>query len=228
MKTLDEVLDGAELLKVGQPRDTGIEGELAGAGFQAALDNLKQKKAERVRLAKIAEHGYLYFDEAKITRFLERKVAEYREACKRHDKKKPANNEMDSIEPNGLFRAYMQMPSMRSMYAVDPVHYLEDEPKQTQRKGIITINKDTCCRQLSEGTGRFVWTETPIETYKGIPPTDVLEKARLAIGHTCFDYMTVAEVNEVKDPLLLGRLKGDSRRWFIAQWGEDVKLDDVI
>jgi hypothetical protein len=81
----------------------------------------------------------------------------------------------------------------------------------------------------AEGTiGRFVWTEVGVGSYIGIPPTNVLLKLKKEKAKNVFDYYSVASVNAVKDPLLLGRINGSQSRYFIAQWGDDVKLDDVI
>jgi hypothetical protein len=80
-----------------------------------------------------------------------------------------------------------------------------------------------------EGTiGKFRWTESPVEQYAGIPPLNVLHKFKDEKAKNVFDYFTIASVNAVRDPLLLGRIEDSSNRYFIAQWGDDVSLDDVI
>ena len=92
----------------------------------------------------------------------------------------------------------------------------------------VIITKCTIHANSSEeGTiGKFVWTETPLEEYPGIPPEFVLKK--IEQYKPSFDSLAIAEVNSVKDPLLLGRINGSSDRYFLAQWGKDVKLDDII
>lgn len=91
-----------------------------------------------------------------------------------------------------------------------------------------TISKPTCnFFSTKEGTiGQFCWTETPIALYPNIPPEYVLQK--IEEHKENFDYFTVAEVNSIKDPLLLGRIFNLQDRFFLVQWGDDVKLDDII
>jgi hypothetical protein len=80
-----------------------------------------------------------------------------------------------------------------------------------------------------ETIGRFEWKEERVEDYEGLPPAPVIETFKEHKARKVFDYFTIASVNSVPDPLLLGRIDGDDdNRWFIAQWGADVCLDDLI
>ncbi len=76
------------------------------------------------------------------------------------------------------------------------------------------------------------WKEVKIADYPGVPPNDVLDKLEEAQNKQAFDYYTIASVEtkvvDIKDPLLFGRYEGDTNRYFLAQWGSDVSLDDVI
>ena len=79
--------------------------------------------------------------------------------------------------------------------------------------------------------GTLQWREVLIEKYNAIPPEFVLEKLAEAKKSLCFDYYTVATI-EFKaktkpDPLLLGRIKDNRTRYFIAQWDNDLRLDDI-
>lgn len=76
--------------------------------------------------------------------------------------------------------------------------------------------------------GKFVWEEVKVGEYGGVPPTEVLEAFEMHKERNCFDYFTISSVKGIPDPLLLGRLNGSEARYFCAQWGEDVALDDLI
>ena len=76
--------------------------------------------------------------------------------------------------------------------------------------------------------GKFVWTENRLGNYKGIPPKEVIETLKEHKERQVFDYFTIAAVEGVRDPLLLGRLNNVADRFYIAQWGTDVTLDDLL
>jgi len=72
-----------------------------------------------------------------------------------------------------------------------------------------------------------------IESYANCPPESVLlnlEKAQAltVAGVKVFDSYEVASIQEVKDPLLFGRVNGCSDYFFIDQWGDDVKITDLL
>lgn len=64
--------------------------------------------------------------------------------------------------------------------------------------------------------------------YEGIPPDSVLDSLEKAKDHKCFDNYEVAYIRNVKDPLLLGRVNGCPDRFFIDQWDNDVKIEDIL
>jgi hypothetical protein len=73
-------------------------------------------------------------------------------------------------------------------------------------------------------------TFCPIERYdRDVPPQDVLEKIEAAKKSGCFDSFEIAYVEEVKkDPIVFGRIDGCSDRFFIAQWDDDVSIEQII
>lgn len=81
----------------------------------------------------------------------------------------------------------------------------------------------------SMGLGSYqVLAFTPIELYAEIPPDHVLENLKKAKEIGCFDSFQVAHIHEVKDPILFGRIKECSDRFFIDQWDDDVKIEDIL
>lgn len=69
---------------------------------------------------------------------------------------------------------------------------------------------------------------TPVESYPEVPPADVLQKMETAVERKCFDQFEVAHIINVKDPILFGRIKGCPDRFFIGQWDDDVKIEDIL
>ncbi len=72
---------------------------------------------------------------------------------------------------------------------------------------------------------------TPLENYSEVPPEAVLDKIEEAIERNCFDTFEVAQVKEVtvqKDPIVFGRINDCPDRFFVAQWDDDVSIEDIL
>ena len=77
----------------------------------------------------------------------------------------------------------------------------------------------------------FNWRETPVCNYKGNPPSGILKKIIEENKKGIFDELRIVTVSKevlAKDPLLIGRINGSEQRFFIAQWGDDVKMEDLF
>ena len=71
----------------------------------------------------------------------------------------------------------------------------------------------------------------PIEQYDQIPPEHVLDQLDKAVADGCFDRFEVCKIDwikEVKDPIVFGRIDGCSDYFFIAQWDDDIKIEDIL
>lgn len=76
-----------------------------------------------------------------------------------------------------------------------------------------------------------VITLTPLKDYIGLIPPIQLSKGITAVKSDLFDKVSVLEYEFVKklpDPLLVGQIKGCDDLFFIAQWDDDILLDDLI
>ncbi len=69
---------------------------------------------------------------------------------------------------------------------------------------------------------------TPIAQYRTVPPDSVLASLETAQKRKCFDSFEIAYIKNVKDPLLFGRVDGTPNRFFIDQWDDDVKIEDLL
>ena len=71
----------------------------------------------------------------------------------------------------------------------------------------------------------------PLGEYDQVPPDAVLDALETCIERGCFDSFEIAKIasiKEVKDPIVFGRIDGCSDRFFIAQWDDDVKIEDIL
>lgn len=64
---------------------------------------------------------------------------------------------------------------------------------------------------------------------RDVPPQEVLEKIEAAKNVGCFDYFEIAYVEEIKkDPIVFGRITDCPDRFFVAQWDDDVSIEQII
>lgn len=71
----------------------------------------------------------------------------------------------------------------------------------------------------------------PVKEYPEVPPPHVLRNLKEAVDDGCFDSFEIAKIQwikEIKDPILFGRVEGCPDRFFIAQWDDDVKIEDIL
>lgn len=81
-----------------------------------------------------------------------------------------------------------------------------------------------------------VWKEVKlqrIENYEQLPPVEVLELVAAAKKTELFDKFEVAYIANTHyhrdpDPIVFGSINGCSDLFFIAQWGDDMKLTDLL
>ena len=69
-----------------------------------------------------------------------------------------------------------------------------------------------------------------LNEYAETPPSEVLDLLEGAIKDKCFDAFEVCKiesVREVVDPILFGRVKGCGDRFYVAQWDNDVTIEEI-
>ena len=72
---------------------------------------------------------------------------------------------------------------------------------------------------------------TNIKSYSEVPPNDVLESLQKAKGFGCFDEFEIAKIastQERVDPILFGKVNGCEDLFYIGQWDNDVKIEDIL
>lgn len=85
-------------------------------------------------------------------------------------------------------------------------------------------------KETSYNGGRS-WKELSfcnIENYDMVPPDEALDKLEVAQEKKVFDYFEVAYIRNVEDPIIFGRINGCTDRFFIAQWDDDVSIDQIF
>ncbi len=70
-----------------------------------------------------------------------------------------------------------------------------------------------------------------LSNYEEVPPIDILDKIEQAQEIGCFDTFEIAKiesVKETKDPIVFGIVNGCPDKFFVAQWMDDVKIEDIL
>jgi len=242
-ETLMALVDDCDKAKCVEPLKDRAEDrtlELERLGFKSLAQKMMDKVTMREKLQKIHKYCYVKITDKKIKKFLYAKAEQYN---KEHEKKEKET----MIDSGGLTRSLVDSAwrSSGSDYerARDTYFQLRQEMTRDMDRLVMhpwsSLNLDygdssfragTCDRQSNRnGTiGFYEWKETPIESYETVPPDSVLKVMSEHKSRNLFDSFTIASVNAVHDPLLLGRLRECDDRYFISQWGNDVALDDVI
>lgn len=95
----------------------------------------------------------------------------------------------------------------------------------TQDK-IDKFNKELESNKVGGNYKKLVFVD--VCNYDKVPPEDVLVSLEKAKEGNCFDKFEIALIREIKDPVLFGVINGCTDRFFIAQWDDDVSLDDIL
>lgn len=86
--------------------------------------------------------------------------------------------------------------------------------------------------KLSGGYGQYNQLRfTRIGDYNKIPPVAVLTRLREAVHDNVFDFFEVADIQSVKevpDPIIFGRIEGCIDRFYVAQWDDDVTIEEIV
>lgn len=72
---------------------------------------------------------------------------------------------------------------------------------------------------------------TPLDQYGKIPPVGVLAALEKANELSCFDRFVVADIESVverPDPIVFGIVEDCSDYFFVGQWDDDVKIEDIL
>lgn len=102
----------------------------------------------------------------------------------------------------------------------------------------VTVEKMTAFQEklrkesyARSANGRNRWKElafTPLHAYTETPPSHVLDSLEKANERKCFDKFAIAHIVNVEDPILFGYIDGCTDHFFIDQWDDDVKIQDIL
>lgn len=145
--------------------------------------------------------------------------------------------QLERLEQLGLTKCATELKkelTIRQKLAVAYEHYRYLTPEK-----LVAFNTKLR-KETEKDEGKNAWgtiksykrtKQTPLKDYEKVPPDAVLDALETAQGRGCFDafeVMTLESHKEVPDPILLGKVEGSPDLFFIAQWDEDIKIEDIL
>jgi len=128
--------------------------------------------------------------------------------------------------------------ALKTKLAVAYEHYRFMSPEALERFQEALKMKTLGTKVVQDGFGRRREIEiydqlrlTEISKSPKTPPMEVLLKVKEAKERGCFDYFQVADIETVEerpDPIIFGGIEGCDDLFFIAQWDNDVSIEDIL
>jgi len=137
------------------------------------------------------------------------------------------------LEKRGLTQAAKEVEAKSQLIAKLEVAY-KHYRYVTQDK--ISIFNSDLRAKTQKGSSSYSYTcdtlkFTALSSYTEVPPADVLDKLEAAQELGCFTSFEVAQIQSVEvrpDPILFGRVAGCDDRFYVGQWLDDVKIEDIL
>lgn len=233
MNDLSELLKECEILSVTKrPNYAALDRarQLAALGFDRLAQEISQKVLRDEKMECIVREKYPVVTPDRINAFLKKVVDCYNEKVVKKHGKKSRDHYEDALttfgDINSTTNTWWDTSTSFSTGTSFNWRQLSGSiPLDSPR--FIAMTNDFLTPSEDRVAG-FAWKEVPVKDYDALPPDHALAALKCAQAKEIFDEFVIASVNKVKDPLLLGKIAGSEDRYFIAQWGEDVALDDVI
>lgn len=178
------------------------------SGMHVAAHQLRQKYEMEIRTKAVKKGKYVTITDKKVQKYLDGMAIRYN---KHYDGTK--TNESDTLG-FAIGSSTIGIATEEKLI-VRPTQYIDSN---TQWRNSTDPKR----------VGIFRWEEVDSQAYQGIPPVGVLEKLQTEKKKKIFNYFTIANVKHIPDPILFGRIDGCPDRFYLAQWGDDVCLDDLI
>lgn len=142
----------------------------------------------------------------------------------------PKVNVADELKSLGLEKASRKVAAaVRMRMAYDNYEYVPQEKinafnEKLQKETMQTTKYERVYKQLV-----FI----RLEDYDEVPPPTALKALKAAKESDIFDRFEVAKIADQRervdpDPILFGRVDGCDDRFFIAQWDDDVSIEEIL
>lgn len=136
------------------------------------------------------------------------------------------------LEKIGLKTASSKIKELRELKRKMTIAY--EHFRYVKQDKIDAFNEKLRKETLKEDKNTYYYKRLDfisLDNYTEVPPEEVLTKIEQAQDLGCFDTFEIAKIVdrvEVKDPIVFGIIKGCPDRFFVGQWDNDVKIEDIL
>jgi hypothetical protein len=142
----------------------------------------------------------------------------------------PAESELRELGLNAAADKMKRARELAGKLRIAFEHFRVVTPEQFARfKEELWNQRES--NQLTYGLSYKTPKLTALEAYPEVPPAKVLEEIRAAKELKCFDrfeVLTLQSVEVVPDPVIFGIIEGCDNKYFVAQWDDDVKIEQIL
>lgn len=140
---------------------------------------------------------------------------------------KTSEKQLTRLQELGLVNAAKRLSTAKSLaekckLAYTHYRFISPEKIAEFQKKLKQERKGNAYKQL---------VFTKVQDYREVPPDHALDALEQAKELGCFDEFEIASVQwiePVPDPLLLGKINGCEDYFFLDQWDDDVKIEDIL
>jgi len=250
---LQEIVDNAVSMDRYKDRAEYINekaGVFESLGFDKLASSLNKKSVEAEQLNKVSKENYVVIKDNNIAKFLKSRTERYNseEAINgRAMQIKRDHPDYDYVQ--GYFKSnkkkrdfifgtysskvhkYNRQKYISNIGLVSASGTLQgdaDKKLNLETQSLMVCQTNDYDSSRESTIGQFTWKETPIQGYNKVPPQGALDALATDQAKGIMDEYAIGEVEGVPDPILFGRINGCEDRFYIASWGDDVTLDDLI
>jgi hypothetical protein len=140
--------------------------------------------------------------------------------------------EIERLEKIGLTTASNRIKELKELKRKMTIAY--EHFRYVKQEKIDAFNEKLKKETMKEDSRSYNFkclNFIPLESYEEVPPLDVLDKIEEAQKLGCFDTFEIAKIQDIvqtKDPIVFGRINKCADRFFIAQWDDDVKIEQIL
>lgn len=140
-----------------------------------------------------------------------------------HGLKKDQRDRLQSLGFNKVIEKDSKTRELTRRLAIAYEHFRYVTPEKIDKFN-QKLRKET---KQKDGSHKYLAFEKISDTDL-VPPDEVLTKLEQAKQLDCFDWFEIAYIAKVEDPIVFGVIEGCFTKFYVAQWDNDVRIEDIL